>query len=142
MGFSWPRVWMTSVTESTRLLEILLGVFFFLLRGAFLVLFGYTYGPVEVFLASVQLNEGRLGVLCLIVGCFHVYGAGTNRPTLRAVVAGAGLMLSVVVIVAFNSAGPEWHPVTMVWISVLATEFYIVVRHFITQEEHRRRDAD
>ena len=130
--FRWRRLVFALANEPTRQLEVGLALFFFMLRGLFLLRFGYSQTRVEAFLVEVHLSESLLGLLCVAGGLMHLYAAGTEWPRLRAVVALGGAGLAITVIVAFKGAEPEWHPVATVWLSVLVAEFFVMVRHYMT----------
>ena len=137
-GPSWKRLWVSFTRDETRLVEILMGLFFYALRGSFLVHFGAYNVPVELFLRDMGLSESRVGALCLVMAGAHLLAAATTYPGLRGTVATAGLALSLTVIGAFRNVEPHWHPVAWVWVTAAAFEFYILWRHFITGEERKR----
>lgn len=133
-GFSWRRVGMAVLVDPTRQLETALGVLFLIVRGVFLIRFGYYYPGVESLLRHLWLNEIRLGWTCIALGLIHVYVAGTDNYRLRAVVCGVGVFLAVAVFGAFMAGEPTWQPTATTWLSIMLCESYLFYRNILTRD--------
>lgn len=132
-GFSWTRLWQMLFFDPTRLIEFLLAMFFFLVRGSFLLWLGYRHPGIEYFLASVGLSEHRLGFLCIVQAAFQGYASVTERHGLRAWAGVSGLALCVAVNITFNEVEPRWHPVAVVWLTAGLFEVYVIFRNFMAR---------
>ncbi len=129
-GFSVRRLIYALWYDPTAILEIAVGLWFFLLRGSWLVYYGYTNPGIEYFLSQVHLSEAKLGLLCVIAGIGHIVAAGTHYYRLRAAMAAFGVLLGMIVILTFQEVEAHWHPVAVVWASVVFIEFTLMVRNF------------
>lgn len=130
-GFSFHRLWISFWTDEVRPIEIGLALFFLTVRGTYLLYYGYRHPGVEHFLRTLDLTEQRVGYLCLSAALLHLYAAGTCHQGWRVVASIAGIMLSLTIIVTFVDAAPQWQPIGVIWLSVLLTESYLLLRHFL-----------
>lgn len=130
-AFSIRRIWDSLLGDEIRPTEIGLALFFFLVRGTYLIHYGTRHPGVEVFLRSMGLNELRVGVLCWIAAALHLYSAGTNYQWWRIGASIWGVALSLAIVTTFYGAGHQWQPVAFVWITVLLTEAFLLFRHFL-----------
>ena len=130
-GFSWLRLKQVVWRDATRVLEFAIGLFFFVFRGVYLLWVGFDHVPVERFLYEVNLSDTALGMMCLIVGLWQIYGSATERRGLRVVIACAGVAVASLVQIAYYESTHQWESVSVVWLSVILADCYIMLRNFL-----------
>lgn len=129
--FLFKRLWMSFLTDEVRPVEIVLAVFFFLIRGTWLFGYGYYHPGIEHFLRGVGLTEHRLAACCYLAAGLHLWSAGTACRWKRVAASIFGIALAMAIITTFGAVEPHWHPVAVVWFSVLSMECYLLFRHFL-----------
>lgn len=134
-GFSSSRFIHAVLLERTCIVEWIIGLFFFLVRGTGLLGIGYLYPGVEPFLRAALLSEDRLGWTCLALALAHVWSCATLYYRLRAAIASLGFVTACIVVGAFLAGATQSQmPIALVWLSLGLTELYLAYRLWLTRD--------
>lgn len=152
--FRLARIWNTVRNDHTAIIEVAIGLVFFILLGCVILLDFTAFPPanVDFLLRSLPLGgftEDRLGSALVIIGICQILAVATRSYKLRASVSTVGGIVCIVVTTAYFFAGvADYFQAWVGYFALALTESFIVIRlvvdaddvsHVARRIESRRR---